>query len=386
MIFDPNLISYAKTDLEKKYFNAVLKHGSQTDAAKALNVTINAINKAIKRLRVRAAENCDSPEHNLVNKGAPGFGLQGYSMYHPATPDNPAYWAKFNKQKEDQMKALAHAVDAVIEPCRGLALPVKPPKITHTKHLALYPIAEPHLGMYAYKPETGSDYDVEIAETLLIGSMRELVDSAPDSEECVIANLADYFHMDSAENKTKQSGNILDVDGRWGKVFWVGVRVKRAIINMALKKHKRVKVISGLGNHDEQSIFCLMSMMKAYFENDPRVEIVLPHNPFAYHQYGQNLIGLHHGDRIKPAELPMIMAADQAVAWGQTIHRHFLRGHIHHKEVKEYTGCTVESFRSIAAKDNWHNASGYRAGRGMECIVYDQDGGEYGRRIVNIKG
>ena len=89
MIFDPNLISYAKTDLEKKYFNAVLKHGSQTDAAKAVNVTINAFNKAIKRLRVRAAENCDSPEHNLVNKGAPGFGLQGYSMYHPATPDNP---------------------------------------------------------------------------------------------------------------------------------------------------------------------------------------------------------------------------------------------------------------------------------------------------------
>ena len=158
------------------------------------------------------------------------------------------------------------------------------------------------MGMYAWGEESGEDYDVDIAETLLVNSMTELVESAPDSEECYIANLADYFHTDTAENRTRQSGNILDVDTRWGKIFQVGVRAKREVINLALKKHKRVVVSSGRGNHDDESIFCLM-MMKAYFENEPRVIINLPINPFAYYVYGRNLIGLHHGN-IKADKLP----------------------------------------------------------------------------------
>ena len=79
------------------------------------------------------------------------------------------------------------------------------------------------------------------------------------------------------------------------------------------------------------------------------------------------------------------MATDMPREWGDALYRLFLAGHIHHKTVKEYSGCTIETFRSIAAKDSWHNGAGYRARRAMECIILHIEGGEYGRNVVNIK-
>ena len=99
---------------------------------------------------------------------------------------------------------------------------------------------------------------------------------------------------------------------------------------------------------------------------------------------GKNLIGLCHGNGVKVAELPMLMADDQSEAWGRTVFRHFLYGHIHHKTMKAYTGCTTESFKSIASRDSWHHGSGYRADRGMERIDYHIDGGIDSRKLKNI--
>jgi hypothetical protein len=167
-------------------------------------------------------------------------------------------------------------------------------------------------------------------------------------------------------------------------VFRTGVKAHREMINLALKKHEHVTVKSGLGNHDKQSIFCLMEMMGAYFENEPRVTIHSPVDPFSYHEFGKNLIGLCHGNGVKVAELPMIMADDQSEAWGRTVFRHFLYGHIHHKTFKAYTGCSTESFKSIASRDSWHHGSGYRADRGMERLDYHEDGGIDSRKQKNI--
>jgi hypothetical protein len=381
---DKSLLDYCLTDIERKYFNAMLEHGSQTKTAAAIGTTRKAIEGAIRRVKARAAKMGYSPEHDMDKPCPEGFTIKGISTNYDESGNVRQQWVKTHIDRERSMELLKDAVEAIVEPCKGLARPVKKPKITRKDLMACYPIAEPHMGLYSWEAETGADYDVNIAEALLIESMEELVDSVPPSDECLILNLGDYFHMDDSSNQTKQSGNALDVDGRWAKVFQTGVKAHREMIAIALKKHRKVVVKSGIGNHDAQSIFCLMSMMEAYFENEPRVEIHLPINPFAYHTFGKNLIGLHHGNGIKIAELPMIMAADKSKEWGEAVYRVFFRGHIHHKELKEYAGCLVESFRSIAAKDSWHNASGYRAGRAMEAIIFNRDGGEHGRRTVNV--
>ena len=380
-----NLLEFAKTKKERKVIQAILEYPNYKKVSKVLGLSTNAIASTVARVNRRAQKVWATPEYNTDKPIMEGQIIAGVSTCTDAEGNIKQQWIKTAKEKEEIAKALKLAAKAIIEPVRGLAPSVPAPTSRLNKELlAVYPIAEPHMGMYAWGEESGNDYDVDIAETLLVNSMRELVDSAPNTEDCLIANLADYFHTDTAENKTRQSGNVLDVDTRWGKIFQVGVRAKREVINLALKKHKRVVVRSGRGNHDDESIFCLMMMMKAYFENEPRVTIELPINPFSYHVYGRNLIGLHHGN-IKSDKLPLVMATDKPEEWGASLYRLFLTGHIHHKTVKEHPGCTVESFRSIAAKDSWHNGAGYRARRSMECIILDADGGEYGRNVVNIK-
>ena len=92
--------------------------------------------------------------------------------------------------------------------------------------------------------------------------------------------------------------------------------------------------------------------------------------------FGKVLIGSTHGDMAKPANLPLIMAADKQKEWGSSDFRYWYVGHVHHKDIKEHPGCIVESCRTLAGRDAWHTAMGYRAGRDMQLIVHHRNFGE----------
>lgn len=381
---DPGLLEFAETDVEIRNIKAVIDLGSQRKAAADLGISHQALGESIRKVKARAAKKNFTTEFGSDRLTREGFSVTKTAQMRNRDGDIVVDWTSSSPDKEKQFDMIKEVAVALAEPIRGMAKPIAAPTNTSSELMACYPIPEPHMGLYSWKTETGADYDTDIAEAILLNSMTELVESAPNSDKALIVNLGDYFHLDDESNQTKQSGNALDVDGRWSRVFKIGVKVHREMINLALKKHDHVTVKSGLGNHDKQSIYCLMSMMDAYFENEPRVHIELPINPFAYHTFGKNLIGIHHGNGVKPDKMPLVMATDMPKEWGNSIFRTMLMGHIHHRTVKEHPGCTVESFRSVAAKDSWHNGAGYRAGRGMECIIYHKDGGEHGRRIVNI--
>lgn len=75
-------------------------------------------------------------------------------------------------------------------------------------------------------------------------------------------------------------------------------------------------------------------------------------------RFGNVLLGMHHSHACKVDKLPGVMACDQAKYWGEITHRHCLTGHIHHETKKEYAGCTVESFTTLAGKDCFSRFSG----------------------------
>lgn len=307
-----------------------------------------------------------------------GYKLKGKSVYTDGDGNIKAQWIKTAEDRETLLERLKLAAEAIVEPVRGEFEPTTAPEETNEDLLSVYPIADVHMGLYAWAKESGEDWSAKKAENALNRGMEFLVDASPSSETCLIANLADFFHTDTSDNKTARSGHVLDVDTRWAKVFQIGVRCYRNMITLALSKHKKVIVKSGIGNHDDHSILSLAMLMKAYFENEPRVEIELPISPFAYHVFGSTLLGINHGD-IKADKLPLIMAHDCRKEWGKTKHAHWLVGHIHHKTMNEYPGVVVESFRQPGAKDAWSHGMGYRAERDMQLIVFHKDKGEISR-------
>jgi hypothetical protein len=260
--------------------------------------------------------------------------------------------------------------------------PTVAPTETASHTIACYPVGDHHIGMLAWGEETGADYDLGIAERLLANATDYLISTAPSCDRSVIVFLGDLMHYDSFDAVTPAHKNLLDADGRFPKMVRTTVRAMRRAIGCALAKHKEVLVIVEPGNHDPASSTWMAELLACVYENEPRVTIDTTPRRFHYFDFGKNLVGTHHGDKVKMKDLPLIMATDKPEEWGRTTHRYIWTGHIHHDQVMEFPGCLVESFRVLAAPDAY-NASKYRAGRSMKSIILHREYGEVARHTVN---
>ena len=250
--------------------------------------------------------------------------------------------------------------------------------------LAVYPIGDHHAGMYAWGEEVGADYDLKLAERLLVSAVTHLVDLAPPSEEAVIVNVGDFTHYDTIRTETVRSHNALDADSRYHAMIRVALRLLIACVDQALTKHKRVTLICAPGNHDDMGAAWMIESLALYYAREKRVRVMARAGKFFYYEFGACLLGVTHGDTGKPEKLAGVMAADQPEAWGRTKHRHWLTGHVHNKSQLEMQGVTWETFRTLAPTDAWAHAAGYRAGRDMQTIVYHRKHGEVARHRFDV--
>lgn len=275
----------------------------------------------------------------------------------------------------------------------GLALNPPGPVISMEDLLEVYVIADLHLGMYAWKPEAGNNYTIDIADKLQTCVMMDLISRAPLAKTALILNLGDFFHSDNNQGKTERSGNILDTDTRYGRVQRAGVDLMLQMIHLALQKHERVIVRNIPGNHDPYSTQNLTIALQAYYHDHPRVTIENSVNPFYFHQHGAVMIGAAHGDMAKPNQIVNTMAAKAAEMWGLTKFRYVYMGHIHRKSrghnmdmAGEFGGAQWETFQTIAPRDAWGNSMGFTAGRSMQAITLHKDRGEIDRLTSPIHG
>lgn len=352
--------------------------GHRGNMAEALGISERALYNRLARLK-KAGKLAEGVLPTYPN----GHVIKGVSTYIGEDGEVKGQWVKTGNTQDDRQERLLTAVREAFEQAPKVAK-IKAPRRTAKALLAAYPMGDPHLGMYAWGEEAGDDFDLDIAEEQLVEAMRRLVECTPQAEVGLVVNLGDFFHADTSQNKTLRSGNILDVDTRWAKVLRTGVRAMRACIEAALAKHRRVHVINEIGNHDEHTSQMLTLALSLLYERNPRVTFDESPSRFHYYRFGKTFIGVTHGDTVKPQSLPGLMATDRPRDWGATTHRYWLTGHVHHQRVFEEPGCLIESFRTLAARDAWHSASGYRSGRDMQAIVFHEEYGEIERHRMDI--
>lgn len=380
---DSKLKEYA-TESELRYIAAIEEFGSHGKASKALGVNRASVSKAMKRLKVRAAKQGYAPEHDMTRPVPEGFTVKGVSTYYNDEGKPTGQWVKSQQDKDAQMEALINRIEAITETVKPLK-PVKPPKDVDKDTLTIYPLGDPHVGMYAWSKEAGEDFDCDIARQDLVNAMAYLVEAAPPSKECLVLNVGDFFHADDPSNATPGNKNQLDVDGRWARVLEMGFFILIDLISMALKKHEVVRVRSTPGNHDPKSTIPLTLFVRAWFKDDPRVVVEDATAIYQYQAFGKCLFGFTHGDKLRRLdELGALMAVDCADHWSGSTHRYWLHGHFHSKRVLEVMGCLVEGVRNLAPNDAWHQGSGYRSGRDMQAITYHRDYGEIARNTCDI--
>lgn len=251
--------------------------------------------------------------------------------------------------------------------------------------IALYPLGDPHIGMLAWAPESGEHFDLKIALRELLVCVRLMVESAPLARQAIITNLGDFLHAQDDQQRTPGHGHKLDVDGRYAKVLDAGHVLLRGIVDAALAKHEHVTIRNLPGNHDPQVAAELAMWLRAVYEREPRVTVADAYSPYQFDRFGCCLFGWAHGDGAKAEALPLLMANAEGANWGATTEHVWHTGHVHHLSRKEFTGCVVETHRTMAGKDFWHTSKGYSAKRSLQMIAYHREYGEVTRNTVGLE-
>lgn len=357
-------------------------------AAKNLKTDASSFRKLVKRARKAAAAAGWAPSEDMVKPAADGFRVKGTSTLYTIGKDGKerisAQWVKTREDQADIEQRVRDWVSGLADEVQRPIEPVDPPGQCNSDLMSFYPMGDPHVGMYAWAAETGANFDLKIAEQDLFAAVDYLVGQSPPSHRAALINLGDFFHTENLAGTTTQSGHALDTDGRLHKMLDTGYRVIRRCIHRMLEKHAEVEIINAPGNHDRVLAMAMSLALRSIYEDEPRLVVHDAPTMRHYIQHGKCLIGVVHGDQTKDHELPGIMATERAEQWGQTKFRYFWRGHHHHDSRKEYNGCMVEQFRTLAAGDAYAIGHGYLSGRDMKCIVMHKDYGERARFTCGI--
>lgn len=262
------------------------------------------------------------------------------------------------------------------------------PKYTYVEgdHLLVINPADIHIGKYCSVKETGEAYDRMIAISRVVEGVEGLIQKAKgfkvDRILFCIGN--DILHVDNVYNKTTK-GTPQDVDGKWWEHFEVALQLYVRCVER-LREVAPVDCVHSMSNHDYQSGFHLAHALKAWFRKDKSVTVDASARYRKYYVYGNNLIGLEHGDGAKMDNLPLIMANDEPKNWADTTYRYWYLHHMHHKikykwrDAKDFIGVTVEYLRSPSAADSWHARKGYvGTPTAVEAFIHSKGRGQVAR-------
>jgi hypothetical protein len=371
------------TETQIRYLKALEEHGTYDKAAAALGVVKNSVWESITRYRKEAARRGHAPGH-FDSGVAPGYRAGKVTVQRNAFGAVERTWERQSPDAEAEGERLQAIKAALLDGLQPIA-PLAAPDYTDNDLLTVYPQGDPHAGLYAWKDETGQAFDLVEYERVTKAAIDRLVASAAPSAHALFIDLGDSLHADNNASRTK-SGHHLDTHGRHAEVVRAVIRCKRHHIARMLEKHAHVTVRINPGNHDGITALMLAEMMALIYENEPRVTVATSPSPYWFHGFGSNLIGTTHGDGAKGANLPLLMAVDAPAMWLASEHgsRVWFVGHVHHKDVKDYPGVTVEYCRTLAAPDIWSHASGYRSKRDMQAVTYHRIDGEVERHTCSM--
>ena len=313
----------------------------------------------------------------------PGFHVRGLSTL-TRTPDGELQWVKADRGRVDPRVVIDHLADHLAD----LDLSPRPPVDdaidgADSALLAVYPMGDPHIGLYSAAKESGFDWSIERATDTFRAAIDTLTLRGTPAAKGLLINLGDGVHADRDSSTTK--GTPVDTDGRWWEAITAAVDLHVYMIDRMLEVHEDVECWMVAGNHDRYTAFAIALVLSRFYAENKRVSIPINPGSFWFRRHGKVLLGATHGDAVSPTrtkDLALLMADLRREDWGQTEFRRWMLGHVHHRTVKEVIGCEVETFRSLARADAWHARQGYRSQRDMRRITFHEDFGEVEVQIV----
>jgi len=321
-------------------------------------------------------------ERYIINKWDMGYVPKGAESAEVQDLWQVKIWLK--KREVDHVE---HAVESLFDRI-GTWTPIPEPTfmpITSERHLLEVSLFDAHFGKLAWGPETGTDYDMELASLLYANAIRDLLDltSGYSIEQILFPIGNDFFHVNSWKNTTVND-TPQDVDSRMAKIFDAGcqavIRAIEACIAVA-----PVNVLWVPGNHDPETSYYMAKIVDAWYRNVNAVRVNSTPMMRKYVAYGASLIGFTHGNEEKHADLPLIMARERPEQFAKASSLYWHLGHFHKKKETRhnagdtFNGVRVQILPSLSGTDAWHYKKGYVKGnRCAEAWLWNFDRGYVG--------
>lgn len=380
---DANLYRYC-TPRQKQVLEAIEQFGSARAASTALGMAIGGASETYICVKKKAAKAGYAPEHDFTRPVPEGYVAKGVSTYYNAEGKPSGQWVKASLSHQALVEAMREAVDGFKDEILAASVIVAPQACE--EHLCnLYTFTDYHLGMLAWHKEGGSDWNISLAEKTIIAALAQMIDQSPKAHTAVVNIQGDFLHTDGKTPVTPASKHVLDADSRFPKIRRSAIRIIRSLVAMSLQRHQAVHLIIAEGNHDEESAGWLSDLFAVHYEDEPRISVSDAVLPFYVFEWGNTMLGVHHGHKVKNESLPLLFAAQFPQEWGRTIRREIHCGHRHHRDEKEYNGVTVVQHPTLAARDAYAARGGWIADRAAWAITYHKKYGPVGRVMITTE-
>lgn len=320
-------------------------------------------------------------------------------------------WAKTKnysvmmKPRDEQFPSF---LDHIRETVRDLVPPSDlPPRFEPLDgNLLVLDPADVHIGKLCVATETGYRYDSAVAEHRLVEGSRLLMKRgvANGCTHVLVVIGNDIAHIDTPR-RTTTSGTPQDTDGSLFTIHRAAQAAYLRIVRMALEMGLETHVIFNPSNHDWVLGFSIAQVVRAWFAEHPNVhvsEYAVSERHRKYLRFGDNLIGLTHGDGAKESDLSSIMLTEARTHMAEVRHCYWYVHHYHHKvrkalgvrplaREKDHIGMTVvrggagamegdnvvvEYVRSPSPPDGWHDRNGYLNRQAVEAFIHSPSDGQ----------
>jgi hypothetical protein len=383
IFIDENLYKYC-TPRQRETLEAIERLGSARAASIELGMNVGGASEALQAVKKKAAKVGYAPEHDFIRPVPEGYVAKGVSTYYNAEGKPAGQWVKASLSHQALVDAMREAVSGFkdeIPPAVSVAAPTN----TEDQLCNLYTFTDYHLGMLAWHKEGGSDWNISIAERTIIAALQRMIEQSPKAHTAVINIQGDFLHTDGKTPVTPASKHVLDADSRFPKIRKSAIRIIRSLVAMSLLRHQAVHLIIAEGNHDEESSGWLADLFSVHYEEEPRVNVNDSVLPFYVFEWGNAMLGFHHGHKVKNESLPLLFAAQFPQEWGRTTRREIHCGHRHHRDEREMNGATVVQHPTLAARDAYAARGGWIADRAAWAITYHKKYGAVGRVMITTE-
>jgi hypothetical protein len=252
---------------------------------------------------------------------------------------------------------------------------------------------DPHLGMLAWKPETGTDWDIRIAVNVLRDAVRNILSrSGSFAIKRIVFPLGqDFYHLNSTEYVTPKAKNVLSVDGRFHKIYLSGYECMRDVIDDCLQVAP-VEIKYVPGNHDQATSFVLCHALMAHYDKCKHVSVDLSPKARKAVTHGRVLLCFTHGMSEKARSLPMLFASEFREQFSRCDWFEIHTGHLHHmKEVRITTGdehdgkTRVRILPSLASLEAYAYEAGWLHHQCAEAYLWSARDAYLGHLSVNAQ-